>query len=193
VSTILLDCDGVLADFVTPALRIVAEVGGGPVLMHDDLTTWDIEDALAEDKRPAFWERVCAEGFCSSLLPYPGVKEALAELRGIGTVVCVTSPMATSRTWQHERLHWLKDVLGFERDHVISTSGKSHVAGSYFADDKPEHVEAWRKASGGVGFVIARPYNTGAKSALYRAPRRGSLEQFVAMVREPKAMDRAAE
>ena len=188
MTTILLDCDGVLADFVTPALRVVADLGG-PVLMHDDLTTWDIDDALPEDKRPAFWERACAPGFCASLLPYPGVKEALARLRQLGDVVCVTSPMATSPTWQHERTHWLKDVLGFERDHVISTSGKRYVRGHWFADDKPEHVTDWCAANrGGRGFVIARPYNTKAGQWW-----RGSLDQFVREVESPMPMEKAAE
>ena len=78
---ILVDCDGVLSDFVTPALRVVAELGG-PVINHDEMDRYELDSYLSTTKqREKFWHAVCAEGFCASLQPYPGAQDAITELR----------------------------------------------------------------------------------------------------------------
>jgi 5'(3')-deoxyribonucleotidase len=188
MTTILLDCDGVLADFATPALAIVERLGG-PKLLHDQLEAYDIGTLLPNaEARAEFWRAVCAPGFCASLLPYVGALDAVTQLREIGDVVCVTSPMLTGQTWAHERAEWLHDFFGFERSHVISTAGKQWVAGGYFVDDSPDHVIRWRERNRtGEGIALDRPWTRAqARGAGVRvAP---SLAHAVDFVRAPKAV-----
>ena len=110
---IALDCDGVLADMVTPALEIVRGLGG-PDLTHDALQVWDIDTLLPEGPiRDEFYNRIGAEGFNRSLKPYPGAEEAVERLRKVGEVVCVTTSLMSSKTWAYERYHWLRNISGF--------------------------------------------------------------------------------
>lgn len=176
---ILLDCDGVLADFVTPALRVVAELGG-PTVAHDDLTQYDIGQLLPAELRAEFWRRVAVPGFCAGLKPYPGALECVFGLREIGDVVCVTSPMDAPH-WAHERIYWLKEFFGFDRKTTISTSGKHWIAGDFLADDSIGHVDDWANhhasADGPLrGCLIKRPWNGGDTTGM-------TLPDFVAHVR----------
>lgn len=185
---ILLDCDGVLADFVTPSLRVIHELGG-PKLHHDDVPDYNLGLLLPEgEPRDTFWARVSEPGWCTELQPYVGAKQLVRELREIGDVVCVTSPMEDGRQWAWERTRWLVEHFGFDRDDVANMSGKHWVHADYFADDSPKHVERWvarQRALRGRGptsggCVIARSYNAKTSGGL---PRR-SFDRFVDWVRD---------
>lgn len=189
MTTILIDCDGVASDFVTPALAVVARLGG-PSLLHDQLEAYDIGELLPEDKRAELWRLVSEPGFCASLLPYVGAAHAIEELRKLGTVVCVTSPMEDSATWAHERLQWLARYFGFDREHVISTAGKQWVAGDVFIDDAPKHVNAWAEAHpNGRAVLLERPWNRGATISC-RATRVPSLAHAVDVAVERRTAPR---
>lgn len=184
MTTILLDCDGVLADFVSPALEIVHRLGG-PKLLHDQLDAYDIGSVLdSEEARDELWHTVSEPGFCASLKPYPGALPVVQELREIGTVVCVTSPMATSPTWAHERAEWLHDYFGFDRGQVISTSGKHYVAGDVFADDAAQHLARWRdRWSDRRALLVDRPWNRAERWSGQRVP---TLAHVIEVARNPR-------
>lgn len=173
---VILDCDGVLSDFATPALEVVRELGGvAPAASA--LKSFAIENLLEDpETRAEWWRRVTAPGFCAALDRYPGALAAVTRLRQFATVLCVTSPMYAP-TWAYERVRWLQD-MGFRTDEMFSGSGKQHIRGNFFADDRPEAVEAWNVANEGVGVVIAHSYN--ADTHL----RRMTLERFTDFVVE---------
>lgn len=50
-----------------------------------------------------------------------------------------------SRHWVFERTEWLKEHFDIDLRHVIHTSSKYLVHGDVFLDDKPDHVEGWRR------------------------------------------------
>lgn len=158
---ILLDADGVLYDFITPALREMFALGGPPIA-HDELDRYEIESYLPESHRERWWARVTAPGFCAGLLPYPGAISAVRELRAMGhDVLCVTSPMDCD-TWAGERARALRRDFDFPRDHIISTPGKRWVPGHFFADDTPSHCDRWARANPlSTAILIKRPYNNG--------------------------------
>lgn len=165
---ILLDADGVLFNFVSPALEAL-HACGGPKLTHDQLDRYAIESLLETgEQRAEWWSRVTAPGFCAALAPYEGAAAAVSDLRGMGhDVVCVTSPMSTGATWAHERSVMLQKLFGFQRNHVISTSGKPWVYGHWLADDNANHCEDWQaknslRVAGARAVLIRRSYNDGA-------------------------------
>lgn len=173
---VLLDVDGVCGDFITPALRVIEDLCGASIA-HDDVSVWDFADQYLESEadRAEYWRRVTAPGFCAAIEPYPTVREGVALLQSYADVYVVTSPMATSQTWMHERQEWCREHLGLHYKHVIHTHAKYAVSGLMLVDDKPEHVERWQAANPrGVGVLWARRYNEHA-SQLRRASQWGAL------------------
>jgi 5'(3')-deoxyribonucleotidase len=181
VSTaILLDADGVLFDTCTAMMRWAHALGADESITAETLTTYAIEMLLPEDKRATWWQRVTARGFCAALRPYLGAVEAVNQLREIGDVVVVTSPMHSPH-WAHERYVSLRDHFGFDRHNVISTAGKHWVAGDFLCDDSASHLAKWshRWGTPNRAFLIDRPYNAAGGCSFPR----GSLADFVTYVR----------
>ncbi len=197
--TILLDCDGVLVDFVGPALRALLDVGG-PAMTPEQLRHYNFQDEFLDDEPRQRWrDIVFGEGFCAALPIFDGAVAAVAGLRElpeVAEVLCVTSPPRVSKTWQGERSEVLQSVFGFEHDQIIFASAKRHVDGDYLVDDSVSQVRSWVEHRNAVragnprrsAALIARPYNDvdGAPASphLWSAGaaqiRRTTLENFVA-------------
>jgi len=160
---ILIDCDGVLADIVTPLLQeanqLVSEKmraavrdlvpGPGPCILMgatpvrpEDLIHYDIARAFPGLSPADVYLPLSRQGFCWSLRPYPGAVDAVKTLQRLGEVYCVTKAHH-SPYWHWERLEWLQLVMGIPRDRVIFTSDKERVSGHFFIDDNIEHVWSW--------------------------------------------------
>jgi len=144
----LLDCDGVLADFSSATLKILNRKTGKN-FQHDDVTSWDMFEsgALAEHLhlRDAVYEELKQRGGCASIPVYDGAKAAVAELQEYTEVVMLTSPFKGGETWVHEREEWLEGHFGLSHKKMIHTGLKELVFGDIFVDDKPEHIINWSK------------------------------------------------
>ena len=159
---ILLDIDGVAADFATRYLEtlqlLYSELRDKTV---DDLTCWDHEEALGLDveARVRMVDRIAQPGWCFDLEPYPGAAAAVARLSASHDVYIVTSPF-NSPTWAHERAQWCKRHLGIPRDRVVSTSAKYVVSGDVLVDDKTSTLVEWvSHHHGGHAVQFRRPWN----------------------------------
>ena len=156
MTIVLLDCDGVFADFNEAFLREFNAITGrnvGP----EAIDKWKIRDCdffvqAAEElgyfDRHHFYlefERIiCEPGFCWSMKPIPGAFEAVCELRRLGAkVVCGTAPWRGSQHWVPERMQWLKAYFGFELDEIVVTADKSLIYADVYGDDKPKNVIEW--------------------------------------------------
>ena len=94
---VLLDVDGVLADFLTPALAFVEKLTG-KTYQEADMTTWDIFEVVGKEWEQPFFEACNRPGFAASLAVYPGAQEGVARLREVAEVYIVTSPLNHNRT-----------------------------------------------------------------------------------------------
>src|SRR5258708_4850965 len=132
----LIDCDGILSNFIDPCLEHVNRILGTS-FKHDEVNQWDIFEAL--DVQPQVAEEVFdlmkLEGACSALPLYEGAKEGVAKLREMCDVYVVTSPMSGPH-WAHERERWLLKHFGIAASHVISTPAKYCVAGDFLLEDQ---------------------------------------------------------
>lgn len=182
---ILLDCDGPIADFTDGFLGLIEEETGY-AFGHHVITEFEITKApffveLAKEvgRDPgelsaAVWKRANRIGFCSSLKPIFGSKDAIDYLRTIADVEVVTSPLMSSPTWMHERTEWLNRHYGFRSGDVHFVSKKHRVPGSMLVDDKASHLLEWEKAWSGVTeksptpVLWDAPYNQ-EESSLVRA------------------------
>lgn len=166
MTTLLLDCDGVVLDYLTPFLAAV-QVATGVKYAHDDITEYDViaqasrasgiayEDVRTRTLR-AWRQLYHARG--PRFEPYPEAVEALARLQPLANIYVVTA----ARLNLGERIRTLRS-LGIPEARVIcaSTTAKALIRGDVFADDLPSTVEAWRTGNtSGVGIVFGRKYNT---------------------------------
>ena len=168
---ILIDCDGVLADFVGGVVDALntdssrTEAMGGPVMPYYDaamVTSWEVASCLDIPKQRVY-DIASQPGFCANLRPLPGAREGLDALRSFGDVYAVTSPIWSSPYWMHERTGWLKDKMGFGWDHIIHTSSKHILDATVLIDDKASTIRAWCENGQGrmlrPGALWSQPWN----------------------------------
>lgn len=180
--TVLLDVDGVLADFAGALLR-----WAGPQYTREQLTEWDLMKAIGlEDRQHLFDEYASEPGFCESLQVIDGALGLVDELRRVADIVLVTSPYSAARLWTFERLRWLEKHFGISKHDVIFAKRKYLVKGDIMIDDAPHNIEAFID-QGGLGLLIDQPWNRSWNTAAWNrsiVERCHSLEQALAAVKE---------
>ena len=157
---IIVDCDGVLSNFVSGALRVVEDITGRKYT-PEDIREFNFCKALGlspEETQAVMQTIGSRRGFAASLPPYPLARQGVRRLRELGHVFCVTSPWA-SPWWRSERESWL--ALHFGIDRVHHNADKTGYEADVFVDDKSSHVRDWLSAWPERTAVLWRtPHNT---------------------------------
>jgi 5'(3')-deoxyribonucleotidase len=170
---VLVDCDGVLSDFVSHLLHELKAFGAIPL----DTTPEHITDYNIGASLGISWDTinqvVYRPGFCANMMTYPEALPWLHRLRKIADVTVVTAPYKGSRHWIGERIWWLKGLFGLEESEICVWSEKHRIEGDLLIDDAPKHVEAYD-----YGWLMARPWNADSKH-----PNRGGYEEIIEAVR----------
>lgn len=162
---ILLDCDGVLADFVGGVLAELKYYQTIPEETTEaDVTAWDIAGVLGITW-PDINRVVYSPDFVARLPVYDGAHDFVDALREIGDVTIVTSPYTGAVYWAQERLDWLKENFGFEAKDVCSWGRKERVMGDILVDDARHNAQAFAETGRPVT-LIARPWNDAAPLCL---------------------------
>lgn len=156
---ILLDCDGVLADFTSLALKYIEEETGKKYQV-EDVPRWDVFESLGY---PELWEKfgkaANATGVCANIKPYVNAFAGVKNLQKEYNVVIVTAPV-DALPWMYERVHWLEENFEIPRKNVIFAHEKHHVKGAVFVDDKPENVFNWHESNPeGLAVLWEHPFN----------------------------------
>jgi 5'(3')-deoxyribonucleotidase len=139
----LCDVDGVLADFVSPTLKIASEIMEQNYQTHM-VTKWEIFRSLGINKKDEeiIRKRLKDPYFCLNLPVYPGAVEAVKRLKKETDFFICTSPL-DSTYWAREREMWLEEHFGIDRSRVISCSRKEVVEADFLLDDKGKNLEDW--------------------------------------------------
>lgn len=135
---ILIDMDGVLADWHGGILSGLKERGINPATALDE-SRWDLG---ANDGVRRVIRRIQSEpGFYRNLKPIEGGIEALQHLATIEDVdvrIC-TTPDDTNPTCASDKIKWVRHHLGDEwTKRIILTHDKTLIRGDILVDDKPE-------------------------------------------------------
>jgi 5'(3')-deoxyribonucleotidase len=162
---IILDVDGVLADFTGHTLALLGE--HAPPGGREAFTTWDLLTTLSPEARAMCahgWRR---PGWCGSMPTLPDAQHAVDRLSLRAEIVYATAPMEGAPHWMLEREKWLIQQFAVDRDNVVFTHDKSHVWGDVFVDDKPENIDRWAKVHrNGMALLWNAPYNQSWRSTL---------------------------
>lgn len=144
----LLDVDGVLADFDAKMSRVLS----WPTIEPGDRMEWDLfadlerlGGAQAAERARAICDDVSNQFWQGLPLMHPELPSKLDELRKTHRLVAAASPWPGCVHWAYTRRQWLTQ-LSFGVEDVVVARDKSLLCGDVFLDDKPEHVAAWQRA-----------------------------------------------
>jgi len=156
---VLVDCDGVLANFVKLALGWISEKTGKE-LKEEELDMWDLFSKHGDLIEKDFWGYIHeTPGVVLGIEPYQAALEGIPKLLEVADVYVVTAPHS-SRHWAYERGEWLYKHFGFRQNKVIQTHAKYVCKGDILVDDKESHIIEWMDHHpDGLGIVWAQPYN----------------------------------
>jgi 5'(3')-deoxyribonucleotidase len=175
---VLVDVDGVLADFLAPSLPLLKELTGKDWDLSE-FHSWDIFDTVDRQFEDAFFDRINCLGWCRNIPVFEGAQEAMARVAELADVYVVTSPMNHIPTWMHEREQWLKAHFNISPKKVVHTSAKYLCTGDVLIDDKPANVDAWLNEQPGIGILFPQPYNQRMASRGLRAKGWGDVIKVI--------------
>lgn len=139
---ILLDVDGVLANWGTLFISIAEREFNIKIVQHPDI--WDFYEfpEVRPWKDAIMRHMISTPGLVQNMDLYPYAQDMVQALRKKGNVIACTDsaypgPFAT------ERVKWLMENFKFERDDIIFSRRKYLIDGWMLIDDKPSNVEKW--------------------------------------------------
>ena len=164
---ILVDMDGVLADFEARFLEVwKKEFPHHPHVPLEKRETFYLEENYPGGLEKEIESVFSAPGFFENLDIIPGSKETLAKMEAMGHEVFIcTSPISKYENCILEKYHWVSKNLGYKWTRkMIVTKDKTLVFGDILIDDKPEQVglriPAWKHV------LFEAPYNKHVKTKL---------------------------
>ena len=136
---ILIDLDGVCADFNAGVMKQMVKLNPEWVLTLDDLDEFYLKDIynrkFGEAAFLAAQDISNAEGFYANLEPIEGAKAALIAITAAGYDVAIcTAPMFTNQYCEAEKRAWVKKHLGEYKTHVVVR--KETIPGDLLFDDR---------------------------------------------------------
>lgn len=184
---LLLDCDGVLADWMT-AVNDVIEQATGRRITPQECGGWMklSELGFSATERKFIECELNAPGFVENLEPLPGALEGVRRVvAATGCHLAIVTAQWNSETWMYERKRWLKKH-GFltTGDGFVATSQKWLVAPGLLVDDKIQNVLDYNTKSVGGHAVLWKTDFNAADPARKFTQEIGSWEEVEKEMRE---------
>lgn len=159
---ILLDCDGVLSDFIGGVIPIINELLD-TAYTPADVTVFSFAESLklTVDQAVAVKRAIGSEPKLAARLPVlPGAVDGLRKLQEIAEIYIVTSSWDSNPTWEYDRKAWFKRHFDLHHNRIIFAHDKQVCVGDVLVDDKTETLIAWRDAHPcGVAVQWQTPHN----------------------------------
>lgn len=155
---VLIDVDGVLADFVTPLLKAC-----GSSLTLEQITEYEFfTHHMSQDQRARAFEVCDTPQFWADLPVISGAQVAVEHIRAKYPVVFLTQPWSGCRQWHKVRLAWLGRHFGATHREFVPLHGslKHLVDGLVLIEDSPANLEAWaRHHPDRLSVIFNQPWN----------------------------------
>jgi 5'(3')-deoxyribonucleotidase len=145
-NVILIDCDGVVADFDGMFTQVL-KTQFGIVFNPNDSLEWDYfnHPRVKEVKNEVWGYILSTRGLIRGIQKLSYADEMISKLREVGVVEACTSIVAGGY-YADERIMWLMEQLDFQRTDIHLSYKKWRICGDVFIDDKPENVVKWADA-----------------------------------------------
>lgn len=157
---LLIDCDGILANFALGVCKALKAAGHGH-RYPDEFTDPQMKRVMTPSEQRTFENLAGKQGFVRNLPRYDGAQQVLKDLRAKGHAVrCITAPWK-GPYWHQERYEWLSS-FGFSEDEMIFCPGreKRHHSGDVLIEDRSDTCRDWTKDHpSGLAFLVDRPWN----------------------------------
>lgn len=157
---ILIDCDGVLADFTVSCVKLINERLNRSHNI-EDVTQWDIFKNFSIKEHEHILDQAINEnGFCKNIPVLPGAHEAIEKIeKDFGNVYIVTAPHR-AHSWVYERTNWLSHHFGISRYRIVYTHAKHVIQGDALIDDSRKNLAMWAEHHiNGLPILWERTYN----------------------------------
>lgn len=159
---ILLDVDGVLADFVNAILK-----ASGTDLKSSDIDDWDLFSMMKPHHRERALKALEDKSFWRNLPVMPKAKDQVELFkRNNNKILYVTSPWADEtsgwkcESWGAARAEWLREHFGASYKDMIICYDKKYVRGDVFIDDRYKNILEWSSNNEeGQAWLVSHPYN----------------------------------
>jgi 5'(3')-deoxyribonucleotidase len=182
-TTVLLDCDGVLANFIEAANQRLNKKFN----LHIKDTDWKEYDAFESFglTRGEFWSAIDVYDFwCSEIEPYPWARDIIKWAKanfGVDNWFIATAPSANPDCFS-AKAHWLANNLGVGVDRIIIGRAKFLMANPrhVLIDDFQKNVDAFR-AKRGKAILFPQYWNEHKKISLEPA---AYLSQELLLIRQ---------
>lgn len=177
LKTILVDVDGVLANFYPAMLMVLRnnieknypyeKILLNMIPKYDDIREYWIENRLKQEHVSAIKKELTKSSFWRNL---PEIEDAIwgvNKLKEMGyDILFVSTPTIECRDWERVRLEWLQNKFEWvTKKHLLPVFSKEYVDGDMMIDDYQGNVSKWlkmRKYRGRknpIGIVFKAPYN----------------------------------
>lgn len=154
---ILLDMDGVLANFFSPVLEALNQRWNGALTEEQYVQHYKTFDmAQVFDLAPhEFWMTFDGPGFWSNLPLMQNAVELHKRLKELDVPIYVTSSPSMSSTCIYEKTFWLRSHFGIPLTKCMFGSAKHLMAkpGALLIDDFPVNVTRFIHAGGSAALV----------------------------------------
>ena len=192
---IMIDVDGVLADFIQGFTMIGWSLFGSSPYSVFDQQKWDEFKGLNKEQVKKVWEEVHKNPIFWNSLPACAPDSAFDVIERMANdgydFYFVTNRSSRNAKIQTER--WLMDH-GISSPTVVTTAKKGEMARAldahYSLEDKPENADciAWMTDKKTESFIIERPYNTGQYAPHSSKVKRVlTVEEFLSYIRTASA------
>jgi 5'(3')-deoxyribonucleotidase len=156
ISAVLVDVDGLLADFVSSSLRVA-----GIPLKHDDVRIWDY--FLAHMSETQFRQRIdSTPGYWDDLVPYPWAAELVSMCEAVAPVFFCTDPCGYKGA-ADAKIEWLirHGFMGkYDRNYILTPHKWMQAAPNrILIDDSPRNITDFVKHKG-IGVLFPQPWNS---------------------------------
>lgn len=163
---IAIDVDGVVADLVP---KLLSEINHKFKTKYtiEQCTMWNFYDrsgGMFDDPEHADYAVKLMRGahYAANVRIISGSVDAINRICAAGhTVVWVTAPFRSSKTWAFDRTNWILEHFPACSKHIILTDRKEWVDADILIDDNPENIERWMKGGKKYrkGYLFSQPWN----------------------------------